>query len=43
MARVSMTLGWRKTLVDAETPGFVGGDGVGDFVGGPAVDGRRRW
>ena len=26
-----------EDAVDAEAPGFVAGDGVGDFVGGPAV------
>ena len=30
-----------KDAVDAETPGFVAGDGVGNFVRGPAVDAGR--
>ena len=30
-------IGMAEDAVDAKAPGFVAGDGVGDFVGGPAV------
>src|ERR1700735_2744306 len=30
-----------KDAVDAEAPGFVAGDGVANFVRGPAVDAER--
>ena len=42
MARVSVDVGMAEDAVDAEAPGFVAGDIVGDFVGGPAVGAGRR-
>ena len=37
MARVKRDVGMAEDRVDAESPGFVGGDVVSHFIGGPAV------